>query len=157
MLYIRTTLLQQLRISHNMICIQAVCWNGLEDIAELLLTNCLKKDGQDIKLAFRKAIRNNHVLVAKWLVAKNEAIFLHACANNRKNIVAWFEQDFASNSRYFYHKHQPYIINHAPIPGWRHRKLLGCPIAYRGKFDEKAVLAKIATIHSFKSARSAKI
>ena len=141
---------------------QWACANGHLDIAKWMCQVFSINVSADDKFAFTYACASGHLKIAKWLVnkhsinihANNESAFAQACANARANVVTWFEQELGSSMRYFCHNNQPYIINSDEIKNWQHCEILNCPIAYLGKFNETAVLEKLAHIPTYKSAAS---
>ena len=149
----------------NDMAFKKACSHDQLEIAKWLAEEHAVDVNVNSKITFQNACFGGYLEIAKWLVedhavdvhADNEAAFGYACKYGKKNIISWFEQELGSSMRYFCHNRQAYIINHEPIPGWHHRDVLGCPILYQDDFDETAIIDKLATIRSVKSARSAKI
>ncbi len=113
--------------------------------------------------AFRWACCNGYTEIAKWLVQDHqvdvhvcdEDAFKMACENGHEEIINWFIDEYrCSQSPYYYHNQTGYILNHEPLKNWLSCTILGCSIVYRGKLDEPAVIAYMATLKKPKSARS---
>ena len=147
------------------IILKNACYNGCLRIAKWIVKDYGVDVHFDDEYLLRNACWKGHLKIAKWLVenhavdvhANNEAAFHYACRGYYKNVIEWFEQDLGSDMRYICHNGTPYIINHEPIPDWQHCELLGCPIAYRGIFNKRAITSKMKKFRIAKSARSAKI